>query len=159
MRKKISNTNTLYFSNQFPFNNNIQSIKKHTVVLGIGGNIGNVKMIFNKLFLAFKNDSRFDIQSTAPILKNPPFGYENQDYFFNSLIKIKTNLSPISILNAMQRYENRFHRKRSFRNAPRTLDIDIIFFDKLKINYPRLIIPHKDWSNRPSVTIPLDFLK
>jgi 2-amino-4-hydroxy-6-hydroxymethyldihydropteridine diphosphokinase len=55
----------------------------------------------------------------------------------------------------MQRYENRFKRTRSFKDAPRTLDIDIIFFANKKINTKQLTIPHKNWSQRESVVIPL----
>ncbi len=158
MRKQLSSKLTLYFNNHFPYNSPKISPKQHTIILGIGGNLGDVKRRFNKLFLALQNDSRFDIIQTSPLLKNPPFGYLNQDYFLNGLIKIKTNLSPLSLLNEMQRYENRFGRKRSFKDAPRTLDIDIIFYDNLKVNHPRLTIPHLSWNERESVTIPLSYL-
>jgi 2-amino-4-hydroxy-6-hydroxymethyldihydropteridine diphosphokinase len=55
----------------------------------------------------------------------------------------------------MQRLENWFKRTRSFKDAPRTLDIDIIFFDNLQINTEKLTIPHKSWYQRESVVIPL----
>ena len=55
----------------------------------------------------------------------------------------------------MKRLEVRYGRKRSFQDAPITLDIDIIFFDNKKINTKKLIIPHKDWASRESVIIPL----
>ena len=128
------------------------------VTLGIGGNIGNVKRRFNKFFLVLQQDSRFHIIKTSPLLKNPPFGYLEQDDFLNALLVIKTNLSPIYLLNQMQRYENRFGRKRSFKDAPRTLDIDIIFYDKIQIKHKRLIIPHPNWKERDSIIIPLKFL-
>ena len=159
MKKNISSELTLYFSNHFPYSSSIKSKKIYTVVLGIGGNIGDVNMRFNKLFLSLKNDSRFDIIKTTPLLKNPPFGYLEQNYFLNGLIKLQTNLSPIVLLNEMQRYECRFGRVRSFKDAPRTLDIDIIFFDNKKIDTKRLTIPHKQWKNRKSVTMPLKILK
>lgn len=95
---------------------------------------------------------------TSPLLKNPPFGYLEQNDFLNGIIVIKTNLAPNEFLKNMQRLENRFGRKRSFQDAPRTLDIDIIFFDKKKINTEQLIIPHKGWANRESVIIPLNYM-
>ena len=55
----------------------------------------------------------------------------------------------------MQRLEKRCGRKRSFQDTPKTLNIDIIFFDNTKINTKKLIIPHIDWANRESVIIPL----
>ena len=148
----------LYFINHYPYKSNFISFKTHIVTLGIGGNIGDVKKRFNKLFLALLKDSRFHILKSSPILQNPPFGFLEQNDFLNAILVVQTNLSPIKVLNEMQRYENRFGRKRSFKDAPRTLDIDIIFYDKKIINTKRLIVPHKDWKNRQSVTIPLKLL-
>ena len=159
MKKELSQELTLFVTSNYPYKNNIISSKPNIVTLGIGGNIGDVKRRFNKFFLTLKKDSRFHVVQTSPLLKNPPFGYLDQDDFLNGLIILKTSLSPIQLLNEMQRYENRFKRKRSFKDAPRTLDIDIIFFNNKKINTKRLIVPHNDWENRQSVTIPLSYLK
>ena len=162
MKKKINNKLDLYFSNLYPYKNISKSKKIYTVTLGIGGNIGDVKQRFNKLFLALKSNCKFDIIQTSPLLKNPPFGYINQNDFINGLIVLKTNLAPLIILNEMQRYENRFGRKRSFQDAPRTLDIDIIFikkdFKNIVVNKQRLQVPHIGWRNRDSVKIPLLYL-
>jgi 2-amino-4-hydroxy-6-hydroxymethyldihydropteridine diphosphokinase len=159
MKKYISPTLVLFKSNFFPFSSLKKNNKPHTVTLGIGGNIGNVKIMFHKLFLALKGDKRFDIIRTSPILQNPPFGYLKQDDFFNAIIIIKTYLSPIQLLNETQRYEKRFKRIKSFQYAPRTLDIDILFYDKIKFKHSRLIIPHKSWLYRKSVIIPLKYIK
>jgi len=136
-----------------------QFSKKNKVTIGIGGNIGDTMKIFKKLFLMLQQDGRFSIEKSSPILKNPPFGYLEQNYFFNAIIVLHTNLNPFECLKAFQRYENRFKRKRSFQDAPRTLDIDIIFFNKQKIDTKELIIPHKGYKDRLSVLLPLKFLK
>jgi 2-amino-4-hydroxy-6-hydroxymethyldihydropteridine diphosphokinase len=68
--------------------------------------------------------------------------------FLNVIISTSINLAQI-----------RYGRKRSFQDAPRTLDIDIIFFDNKKINTQNLIIPHKNWASRESVIIPLKRIK
>ena len=155
MRKKLTNNLTLFYSNNFPKKINKTSNKKYSVTIGIGGNIGNIKKTFDKLFLCLKTDSRFDLLMTSPLLLNPPFGFLDQNEFLNGIIALQTNLAPNEFLKNMQRLEKRFGRKRSFQDAPRTLDIDIIFFDKKNINSEKLIIPHKDWANRESVIIPL----
>ncbi len=161
-KKNLSSTLTLYFNNNFPFKSKGLSNKKYMVTVGIGGNIGNTKQRFNKLFLALQKDSRFKIIQTTPLLKNPPFGYLEQSDFLNGLMVLKTNIAPMPLLKQMQRYENRFGRKRSFKDAPRTLDIDIIFIkknnSKLEIRNSKLTVPHLDWKNRNSVTIPLSYL-
>ena len=159
MKEKLSPTLALFYSSNFPKKFNSNSLKKYSVIIGIGGNIGNTKKIFDKLILCLKKDSRFTLLITSPLLKNPPFGFLEQSDFLNGIIRLKTNLCPNSFLKAMQRYENKFGRKRSFQDAPRTLDIDIIFFDNKKINKENLIIPHKNWANRESVIIPLKRMK
>lgn len=159
MKKKLTQDLTLFYTSHFPKKFNTSSSKKHTVTIGIGGNIGNTKIIFDKLILCLKDDSRFTLLMTSPLLRNPPFGFLEQNDFLNGIILLKTNLSPSDFLKAMQRYEIKFGRKRSFQDAPRTLDIDIIFFDNLKINTQNLIIPHKNWANRESVIIPLKRMK
>ncbi len=158
MKKKLSQNLTLFYTSNFPKKFNSNSRKKYTVTIGIGGNIGNTKKLFDKLILSLNQDSRFTLLNTSPLLRNPPFGYLEQNDFLNGIIALKTNLCPQSFLKAMQRYENKFGRKRSFQDAPRTLDIDIIFFDNKKINTQNLIIPHKNWANRESVIIPLKYM-
>lgn len=158
MKKKINEKLTFYFNNHYPYSSAKQSSKKNFVTIGVGGNIGDVVKNFNKLFLVFKSDGRFKILKTSPILKNPPFGYLEQKDFYNSLIVLKTDLGPFECLKQFQRYEKRFKRKRSFKDAPRTLDIDIIFFNDQKIDTKDLVIPHKGYKNRDSVQLPLKFL-
>ena len=159
MKKKLSKKLTLYYTDNFPRKLKSNSNKKYLVTIGIGGNIGNTKKIFDKLFLCLKQDKRINIIMTSPLLRNPPFGFLDQNDFLNGIITLKTNLAPNDFLKNMQRLEKRYGRKRSFQDAPRTLDIDIIFFDNKKINTKNLIIPHKDWANRESVIIPLNYMK
>ena len=158
MKKKLRDDLTLFKTPNFPYITYKTSSKKYLVTIGIGGNIGNIKKTFDKLFLSLNKDTRFDIVMTSPLLQNPPFGYLEQNDFLNGIIALKTNLAPNEFLKNMQRLENRFGRKRSFQDAPRTLDIDIIFFDKKKINTEHLTIPHKGWANRESVIIPLKYM-
>jgi 2-amino-4-hydroxy-6-hydroxymethyldihydropteridine diphosphokinase len=159
LKKILSDKLTLYKTSIFPSFSNKKSNKKYLVTIGIGGNIGDMKKRFNKLFLSLIQNSKFDVLMASPLLLNPPFGYLNQNDFLNGIICLKTNLGPNEFLKYMQRLENRFGRKRSFQDAPRTLDIDIIFFDNKKINTKKLIVPHKDWANRESVIIPLNLMK
>ncbi len=97
--------------------------------------------------------------ATAPILKNPPFGFLDQPDFFNSLIEVETSFSPKELLHFCFWLEKRFKRRRTFKNAPRTLDVDIIFYDDIHIDTKDLQIPHPHWFERESVIIPLRFLE
>ncbi|NVJ53199.1 MAG: 2-amino-4-hydroxy-6-hydroxymethyldihydropteridine diphosphokinase [Campylobacteraceae bacterium] len=158
MKKILSKELTLFYSANFPKVFKTVTNKKYLVTIGIGGNIGDTKKLFNKLILSLNQNTKFDLLMTSPLLLNPPFGYLNQKPFLNGIILLKTNLAPNEFLKHTQRLEKRFGRKRSFQDAPRTLDIDIIFFDNKKINTKKLIIPHKDWANRESVIIPLKLM-
>lgn len=159
LKRKLNKNLTIFKTNNFPFRRTLPSSKKYLATIGIGGNIGNTKRIFDKLFLHLKGNKHFEIMQSSILLLNPPFGYLNQKDFLNGVIVLKTNLYINDFFKIMQRYEKRFKRVRSFKDAPRTLDIDIIFFDNKKINTKKLIIPHKHWNKRDSVVIPLKSLK
>jgi 2-amino-4-hydroxy-6-hydroxymethyldihydropteridine diphosphokinase len=139
----------------FPFCTKSSSSLRYEVTLGIGGNIGDVRRRFEHLFFFFKREKKVKIIKTSLILKNPPFGYTKQDDFFNSIIVLKTSMQPRAFLHYLHRVEKKFGRRRSFANAPRTLDLDILFFDNRKINTKELQIPHAAWAQRESVVIPL----
>lgn len=166
MKQKLNKELTLYKTNFFPksYKNNQKNNKKYKyeITLGIGGNIGNTIKIFHKLFLALKSNAHYNLIQSTPILKNPPFGYIEQNYFYNSIIVLQTNEAPKKVLRSMQRYENRFKRKRFFQDAPRTLDIDILFIKHknhlIESTDSKLILPHPGWNKRKSVLIPLTYL-
>jgi 2-amino-4-hydroxy-6-hydroxymethyldihydropteridine diphosphokinase len=145
----------LHTNHFFPYTSTKKQTKKHTVTIGIGGNIGDVKLRFKKLFLYFLCDKRVDVLATSPMLENPAFGYLEQDDFINGVVVLSTNMSVGEFLRYILHVEKFFGRKRSFKNAPRTLDIDIIFFDDLKVDKKNLKIPHPHWMKRDSVIIPL----
>ena len=156
--RKLSSTLTLYKEAGFPASYKTATHFRHRAIIGIGGNVGDVKRRFQHLLLFLRRQPDIAVLHTAPILKNPPFGYIEQDDFLNSVIEISTSMRPRELLEFLLRTEKRFGRRRSFANAPRTLDLDLIFFDRVKMNTPRLTLPHPHWSERESVVIPLKLL-
>ena len=132
--------------------------KMEYALLGIGGNVGDVLRSFEKLKVTLNQASNIKLIATSIILENPPFGYTNQRDFLNSLILIKTSLSSRALLERVLKIEDRFGRKRSFKDAPRTLDIDLIFYGKVRRKSKRLNLPHPHWRERGSVIIPLRYL-
>lgn len=131
----------------------------HRAVIGLGGNQGDVKKRFVKLYRTFLNDPRFYIQKSSMVFQNPPFGYLDQPDFYNAVIVLQTSLNAKALLKVLLHVEHSFGRVRLFKNGPRTLDLDIIFFDNQKIIQPNLIVPHPKWSERASVIVPLFTLK
>lgn len=137
------------------YKNNKENSHRYIATVGVGGNVGDVMRRFNRLYFYLKKDKRVDLLQTSLILKNPPFGFANQDDFFNSIVLLGTSMQPKLFLDYLMRLEKKFARKRSFANAPRTLDLDIIFFDNRVVKTPKLQIPHAKWFDRKSVLIPL----
>ncbi|OCR93864.1 2-amino-4-hydroxy-6-hydroxymethyldihydropteridine diphosphokinase [Campylobacter fetus] len=144
----------------FPlFNKFDKEVKfKYTAFIGLGGNIGNTKKRFETFLLNLKKDRRFFIKECSPILKNRAFGYISQDYL-NAVIMIKSSLYATQILKVMQHYEFKFKRQRPFKNAPRTLDLDILYFSKKVRKSAKLTVPHIGAKERISVIIPIGLMK
>jgi 2-amino-4-hydroxy-6-hydroxymethyldihydropteridine diphosphokinase len=157
IRKKIDTKNTLIKTIHFP--SILSSRSGHRVLLGIGGNIGDVIRRFEHLFHYLKRSSLVRVIETAPIVKNPPFGYTEQRDFYNSLLLIETFLTPKALLRYVLHVEKLFGRERLFKDGPRTLDIDIIFYENVKMETKELTLPHPGWRERESVLIPLSMMK
>jgi len=79
----------------------------------------------------------------------------DQDSFLNGVAKIETNLTPEDLIKELLLIEKQLDRVRERRWGPRTIDLDIIFYDDLIINEKDLVIPHKDMENREFVLKPL----
>jgi len=156
-KKRIDENNTLIFTQHFPYNT--KSKGGYKALLGIGGNVGDVLRRFEHLFHYFEKSKFVRLIESAPILKNPPFGYVEQEDFYNSLLLIETNLTPGTLLRYILRVEKLFGRKRLFKDGPRTLDIDMIFYENVIMDTPKLTLPHPGWMQRSSVLIPLSMMK
>ena len=150
---------TLFWDRYFPRKNHQKDSYKHCAILGIGGNVGDVKARFEKLYTYLQQSRQLHIIQTAPILQNPAFGYKDQADFYNTIMQVQTNLPPHELLRYILYVEKRFKRIRVFKNSPRTLDIDMIFYDKIVINSRYLTLPHPHYHERESVLIPLNFIQ
>lgn len=139
---------------------NLPPKHRHIITLGIGANLGTKQAICQRFAHLLDSLTRScTLLATSPILYNPPFGYPNQPYFYNATITLGTDLNLIELFARVFYLERRFGRgrRRAFKNAPRTLDIDIIFYDKVIIKRPYLTIPHHGCRTRDSVLLPLGF--
>lgn len=155
IKRKLNDSLTAFKNLRYTNRSAQKSLHRFTATIGVGGNVGDVKRRFERLFIYLRIDKRVELLFTSLILKNPPFGFVNQDDFFNSIIVLKTSMQPKRFLDYLMRLEKKFARKRSFANAPRTLDLDIIFFDNRVVKTQKLQIPHARWFERESVLIPL----
>ena len=75
--------------------------------------------------------------------------------FINAVALYNTDLPPLDLLDALQRLENEAGRERPYFHAPRTLDLDMIWYGDLMLSSPRLTLPHPRWQQRAFVLVPL----
>lgn len=91
----------------------------------------------------------------SSIYETPPWGFEEQPSFLNMVLQVETEFSPWKLLKYIKKLERSMGRERSFRNGPRLIDIDILFYDKLESAQSGLVIPHPRISERAFVLVPL----
>lgn len=131
---------------------------KFSAFIGLGGNIGDTKRRFSKFIRVLQDDRRFNVVECSPILENAAFGYVLQKDFSNAVVNLQTSLSANKLLKIMQHYERKFKRVRSFKNAPRTLDLDILYFSGRARKDKRLTLPHPGAQQRISVIVPMGLM-
>ena len=104
--------------------------------------------------LSRRETSRLVDQS--PVYQTEPVDYIDQDWFVNYVVKIETVLEPLVLLDRLKSIEHHAGRKRdSIRFGPRFLDLDIIFYDEIVMDHPRLVIPHPRMHKRRFVLKPV----
>jgi dihydroneopterin aldolase/2-amino-4-hydroxy-6-hydroxymethyldihydropteridine diphosphokinase len=128
-----------------------------TSFISIGSNIRpleNILLCVSKL----KNSEDIKIKRISNIYYTQPWGYEEQPYFLNFIVEIETHLNPLNLLSFLKEIEKCQKKKRDIFWGPRSIDLDIIFFDNLIIEEKNLVIPHKEMHRRGFVLYPLNEL-
>ncbi len=95
------------------------------------------------------------VDARSSVYETDPVGYAAQAPFLNAVVRLRTDLDPASLLASLQDIEADFGRVRSFRNAPRTLDLDLLLYDDLVLDTPTLTLPHPRLHDRAFVLVPL----
>ncbi|MFA5144964.1 MAG: 2-amino-4-hydroxy-6-hydroxymethyldihydropteridine diphosphokinase [Candidatus Omnitrophota bacterium] len=123
--------------------------------IGIGSNLGDRR---EKIELAIDKISRLKdtkVAKVSSIIETDPVSTLPQGKYLNAAIEIKTGLSARELLTNLQNIETELGRKRSVKNAPRTIDLDILLFDGQEIKEQDLTVPHPKMLEREFVLIPL----
>ena len=123
------------------------------VYLGIGSNLGSRIANIEKA-KSFLLENSINFVSLSSYYETPSWPNPKNPKFINIILKIKTSLNPIELLNICKSIEVKLGRKKSPKNSPRECDIDIIDFNGL-ILQERLILPHKMMHKRNFVLFPL----
>lgn len=141
----------------FPFENVsvTRSLYWNKVYLAIGSNMGEKQAYLDQAVKALQEDADFRELRTSSRMVTKPYGGVEQDDFLNGALEVRTLLSPQQLLERLHEIEGQAGRERVVHWGPRTLDLDILFYEDEIISTPDLIIPHIDMQNRRFVLEPL----
>lgn len=126
------------------------------IILSLGTNIGDREKNLNEALSRISAFAKITRQSS--MIETEPWGFNSSNSFLNMVIVIETSLSPLELLEATQKVEREMGRTEKSANGvyhDRIIDIDIIDYDKIKMDTPRLILPHPRAHLRDFVMIPL----
>ncbi|MCG2789390.1 MAG: 2-amino-4-hydroxy-6-hydroxymethyldihydropteridine diphosphokinase [Actinomycetia bacterium] len=132
--------------------------KKSIVFLSLGSNLGDREKNLRDAVKKLKSNQNLDVISISSIYETEPMYVENQEYFYNIVLKaaIKSAYSAFELLGYAKKIEFDMGRKSTYaRYGPRTIDVDILTFDELKIDSDLLALPHPKIFERNFVLIPL----
>lgn len=126
-------------------------------MIGLGANLGQARQTIERALETLKNTSGIESLVVAPLYGSDPID-ANGPTFVNTVAQIDTNLAPLPLLDALQEIEHAHGRERPFRNAPRTLDLDLLWYEDVTMETPRLTLPHPRMHERAFVLKPMSDL-
>ncbi|SFJ70957.1 MULTISPECIES: 2-amino-4-hydroxy-6-hydroxymethyldihydropteridine diphosphokinase [unclassified Bacillus (in: firmicutes)] len=127
----------------------------NVVYIALGSNMDERYMYLSQAIELLGAHPAIEIEDVSSVYETDPVGFTEQDRFLNLVIKISTNLLPQELLMVTQKVENELGRKREIKWGPRTIDLDILFYNHENIEAENLIVPHPRMFERAFVIVPL----
>ena len=127
----------------------------HKVYIAFGSNMGEKEKYIRNAVEEMKKNKFFRYMEVSDFFYSTPYGGVEQEDFVNGVLEAETMLEPYELLDYLHELEKKADRVRKQHWGPRTLDLDIIFYDNLILDEKELQIPHKDMKNRDFVLVPL----
>lgn len=126
------------------------------VYLGIGSNLGDRQAHVDRAIALLKENPDIDVLAVSKLVDTEPVGGPPQGNFLNGAAKIKTDLLPLELASQLRMIERRLGRQKDAPpNHPRTMDLDILFYDDVVVEGKNLVIPHPRAAERRFVLEPL----
>ena len=123
--------------------------------LGLGTNMGDRENYLRQACLILNSNPNINVCKISKTYETKAWGYTNQDDFLNICMEIETSLNENELLKICQEVENELNRVRIIRWGPRTIDVDILFFNDIISDDETLTLPHPRIKERAFVLIPL----
>jgi len=123
--------------------------------VGLGANLENPLQQVRRAISELGAIEHTRMLAASSLYRSVPVGYADQPDFINAVAKLQTGLAPHELLDALHVIENRHGRRRSVRNAPRTLDLDLLLYGTRVVHEGGLTLPHPRMHERAFVLMPL----
>lgn len=128
---------------------------KHTAYIAMGSNMGDREKYIKDAVKLLDSVRGCTVKTVSDLIETPPYGVTDQDDFLNGCLELETLLTPRELLGELNRIEAEAGRERIVHWGPRTLDLDIIFYDDITVQEKDLCIPHVEMHKRKFVLEPL----
>jgi 2-amino-4-hydroxy-6-hydroxymethyldihydropteridine diphosphokinase len=130
-------------------------VTEHVSFIGLGSNLGESGNQIAQALVRLDQLPGTRLLAQSALYRSAPVGYLDQPDFVNAVAKIATSLAPQALLAALLQIERECGRERTFANAPRTLDLDVLLYDDRQIHEHGLTVPHPQMHLRAFVLLPL----
>lgn len=127
----------------------------HRAYVALGSNLQDPEQQVLRAFEELNGLPQTRVVAKSALYRTAPVGYDNQPDFVNAAAEVSTELEPLALLRALLALETAHGRERPFPNAPRVLDLDLLFYDDLAMHDPELTLPHPRLHERGFVLFPL----
>ena len=121
--------------------------------IALGTNVGNYRNNFSRA--VFELSKIGSISKIANIYKSKPYGYLKQNYFYNTMVYLKSEIHPNELIKKIHLIERKLHKYKRIINGPRKIDLDIIFWNQKIFKNNNVVIPHPRAQERDFVLCPL----
>lgn len=128
---------------------------KVVATIGLGANLDDPAAQVEYALTELASLPATRLIARSPLYASAPVGYVDQPDFINAVAQVETGLAPRALLAALLDIEHRHGRERSFRNAPRKLDLDLLLYGGARFHEPGLTLPHPRMHERAFVLRPL----
>ena len=126
-----------------------------TAYIGLGANLNDPAAQIAHAFDELEHIAETRLVARSSLYASAPVGYVDQPDFVNAVAQVETTLAPRALLTALLAIEQRHGRERGFRNAPRTLDLDLLLYGAAHFHEDHLSLPHPRLTERAFVLLPL----
>lgn len=128
--------------------------RSSTAYIGLGANLGERLPALRHARLRIGDLGA--VRATSPVYETAPVGFLDQPPFLNAALSLATDLGPDELMSNLLQIERDLGRVRTFPNAPRALDLDLLVYDDAVLDLPDLVVPHPRMHERAFVLVPLN---